>query len=185
MSLQQDYNEKIVPALEKSLKTTNAHCIPRLLSVHINVGIGSAVSSGRDPEEIVANIAAITGQKPMISKSTKAISNFKLRINMPVGVTVTLRGARMYGFIDKLVNIVFPRVRDFRGIPLKSFDGNGNYSIGIKEHTVFPEIESEDVSKIHGVQITIKTSAEDDATALELLKALGFPFKKEVVKDAA
>lgn len=177
-SLQKTYREKIVPELQKSLKLKNPHAVPRLKAVRINVGIGSYVSAGKDHEDIVKNITLITGQKPIITRSRKAISNFKLKLNMPSGVVATLRGKRMYDFLMKLIHVVFPRIRDFRGISKKSFDGHGNYSVGIQEHTVFPEIQAEDVSKIHGLQITIQTNAHDDKKAYELLKALGFPFKK-------
>ncbi|MBI2638934.1 50S ribosomal protein L5 [Candidatus Peregrinibacteria bacterium] len=177
-SLQQVYREEIVPKLKEALKVTNLHAVPRLKAVRINVGIGSYVAQGKDHEDIVKNVTFITGQKPVVTHSRKAISNFKLKLNMPSGVVVTLRGKRMYDFLSKLINVVFPRIRDFRGISKKSFDGRGNYSIGIREHTVFPEIQTEDVSKIHGIQITVQTDANDDKKAYALLKALGFPFKK-------
>lgn len=177
-SLQQRYKEEIIPELMKKLGVKNIHAVPAIKAIRINVGIGSYVVAGKDHEDVVKNIAIITGQKPVVTHSKKAISNFKLKINMPSGVVVTLRGKRMYDFLNKLVNVVFPRIRDFRGISQKSFDGHGNYSVGIKEHIVFPEIQSEDVSKIHGVQVTIQTSSKNDAGALELLKAFGFPFKK-------
>jgi large subunit ribosomal protein L5 len=177
-SLLQTYQEVIQPELMKTLNVTNKHAVPRLTAVHINVGIGKHVAEGKDHEDIVKNVAAISGQKPLLVRSKKAISNFKLKINMATGVRVTLRGKRMYNFVDKLVNSVFPRIRDFRGISRKAFDGRGNYSIGITEHTVFPEIQSEDVSKIHGVQVVIQTDAKDDKKALALLTAFGFPFKK-------
>lgn len=176
-SIQQVYKEKIAPALMKSLGVKNANAVPKITAVCVNVGIGSYVAQGKDHEEIVKNVTAITGQKPIVTHSKKAISNFKLKVNMPSGVVVTLRGARMYDFLTKLVHVVFPRIRDFRGISPKSFDGRGNYSVGLKEHFVFPEIQAEDVNKIHGVQITIQTSAKNDAQGLELLKAFGFPFK--------
>lgn len=160
------------------LGVKNRHAVPRITAVCINVGVGKHVSEGKDHDEIVKNVTLIAGQKPVVTKARKAISNFKLKINMPSGVVVTLRGKRMYDFIDKLINVVFPRIRDFRGISRKSFDGRGNYSIGLREHTVFPEIMNDDVSKTHGLQITIQTSAGNNKTALELLKALGFPFKK-------
>lgn len=176
--LQKTYREKIVPQLMQTLKVKNPHAVPHIKAVKINVGIGSHVVAGKDPEDIVKNVVAITGQKPIVPKSKKAISNFKLKINMPSGVVVTLRGKRMYDFLTKLIHVVFPRIRDFRGISKKSFDNHGNYSIGIKEHTIFPEIRADDVSKIHGLQITIQTNAESDKNAFELLKAFGFPFKK-------
>lgn len=180
ISLLQYYREKIVPELQQKLGLKNPNAVPRISAIIINVGIGSYVAAGKDHEDIVKNIVAITGQKPIVTRSKKAISNFKLKINMPSGIVVTLRGKRMYDFLTKLINIVFPRIRDFRGISKKSFDGHGNYSVGIREHTVFPEIQAEDVSKIHGLQIIVQTNAKNDKKALELLKALGFPFKKVI-----
>jgi large subunit ribosomal protein L5 len=177
-TLLQTYREQVVPELQKSLGLKNPNAVPRLKSIIVNVGIGSHVAAGKDHEDIVKNITTITGQKPVVTHAKKAISNFKLKINMPSGVVVTLRGKRMYDFLTKLIHVVFPRIRDFRGISKKSFDGRGNYSVGIREHTAFPEIESEDVSKIHGMQITIQTTAGTNEKALELLKAFGFPFKK-------
>ena len=175
-TLQEVYKVQI-PGLEKTLGVKNPNAVPRLKAVRINVGIGSYVAAGKDHEEIVKNVAIITGQKPMVTRSKKAISNFKLKMNMPSGVVVTLRGKRMYDFLNKRVNAVFPRIRDFRGISPKSFDGRGNYSIGLKEHTVFPEIQAEDVNKVHGIQITIQTTSGNDKSAFALLKALGFPFR--------
>lgn len=177
-TLLQTYREKIVPQLMQTFGVKNPHAVPKIKAVKINVGIGSHVVAGKDPEDIVKNITTITGQKPIVPKSKKAISNFKLKLNMPSGVVATLRGKRMYDFLSKLINVALPRIRDFRGISKKSFDGHGNYSIGIKEHTIFPEIRAEDVSKIHGLQITIQTNAGNNKKALELLKAFGFPFKK-------
>lgn len=177
-NLLQIYREKIVPELCAKWGVKNPHAVPKIKTVIVNVGIGSYVAAGKDHEDIVKNISIITGQKPIVTRSKKAISNFKLKINMPSGVVVTLRGKKMYDFLTKLINVVFPRIRDFRGISKKSFDGRGNYSIGIKEHTVFPEIQSEDISKIHGLQITVQTNSCDDKKSLDLLKAFGFPFKK-------
>lgn len=177
-TLLQTYREQIVPELQKSLGLKNPNAVPRIKAVIVNVGVGSHVAAGKDHEDIVKNVVTITGQKPVVTLAKKAISNFKLKINMPSGVVVTLRGKRMYDFLTKLIHVVFPRIRDFRGISKKSFDGRGNYSVGLREHTVFPEIQAEDVSKIHGMQITIQTTAGTNEKALELLKAFGFPFKK-------
>ncbi len=177
-SFKETYFQEIVPKLKEAFGTKNLHAIPRIKAVRINVGIGSHVAQGKDHEDIVKNVELISGQKPVVTRSKKAISNFKLKINMASGVIVTLRGKRMHDFVMKLIHVVFPRIRDFRGISKKSFDGHGNYSIGIREHTVFPEIQSEDVNKIHGVQVTIQTDARDDKKAYELLKTLGFPFTK-------
>jgi large subunit ribosomal protein L5 len=179
MKLKERYLKEIAPNLQKDLGIKNINAVPRLSKVTVNAGLGSFYTSGtKDFSEFVANIAAITGQKPVVTKAKKAISNFKIREEMPNGVTVTLRGERMYDFIDKLVNIVFPRTRDFRGISEKSFDGKGNYSIGIKEHIVFPEINPDDIVKIHGLQACIGTTAKNNEEGLALLRALGFPFKK-------
>ncbi len=180
--LQRQYKDSIAPALQKTLEIKNKLAIPKVDRIHVNVGIGSMVSSGnKDFSNIVENIANITGQKPIVTKAKKAISNFKLREGMPVGVTVTLRGEKMYSFLNRLVNIALPRVRDFRGITKKSFDGRGNYHIGIKECSIFPEINPDDISKIHGLQISVITSANNDEEGYELLKALGFPFKEAKV----
>ena len=177
-SLKEIYNEKIAPELMKTLGKKNVNAVPRVKAIKVNVGVGKMVAEGKDHEEIVKNITAITGQKPIVPRSKKAISNFKLKINMVTGVVVTMRSKRMYDFLTKLVDVVFPRIRDFRGISTKSFDGHGNYSLGLREHIVFPEIRSDDVNKIHGLQVTIQTDASNDKDALALLKALGFPFKK-------
>jgi len=177
-SLKDHYIKKVAPKLTKEFGDKNVNAVPKITAVRINVGIGSHVAAGKDHEDIVKNVQSISGQKPIVVRSKKAISNFKLKINMATGVVVTLRGKRMYDFLTKLINVVFPRIRDFRGISKKSFDGHGNYSIGIKEHFVFPEIHSEDVSKVHGVQVTIQTNAKTNQRALALLQALGFPFTK-------
>lgn len=180
MKLKERYYKEILPAVQKELGIKNVSAVPKITKVIVNAGLGSAYTSGtKDFSEFVENFKAITGQTPVIRKSTKAISNFKLREGLPNGVMVTLRGERMYDFINKLVHIVFPRIRDFRGISNKSFDGRGNYSVGLKEHTVFPEINPDDLSKIHGLQICINTNAKNDKDALALLTAFGFPFKKK------
>lgn len=177
-ALKETFRKQLAPALQQKLGLENLNAVPKIKCVKINVGIGSYVTAGKDYEEVVKNITAISGQKPVVVKAKKAISNFKLKIGMPTGVTVTLRGKRMYDFLTKLINVVFPRIRDFRGLSKKSFDGRGNYSVGIREHVVFPEISAEDVSKIHGVQITVVTNACNNKYGFELLNALGFPFKK-------
>lgn len=179
MNFKTRFTEEIAPELKKTLGEKNTMAVPKITKVTLNCGIGTYVKShNKDFTSIVDNIAAITGQKPVIRKAKKAISNFKLREKEPVGISVTLRGKRMYDFLNKLINIVFPRVRDFRGLSPKAFDGNGNYSIGFREHTVFPEISPDDVMKLHGLQVNIATTAKNDADGLELLKAMGFPFKK-------
>lgn len=175
--LKDRFTKEILPALQKELKIKNIHAVPRITKVILNVGIGKITETGKDYSYIVDNLTAISGQKPVVTKSRIAISNFKLKKGQPVGVSVTIRGKRMYDFISKLVNVVFPRVRDFRGISPRSFDGKGNYSIAIKEHTVFPEINPDDLAKMHGVQVTIVTTAKDNQDAHTLLKMLGFPFQ--------
>lgn len=178
------YRKEVVPLLQKTLGISNLNAVPKITSVHVNVGIGSYVEAGKDPDDVMKSVALITGQRPVLVKSRKAISNFKLKINSPNGVYTTLRGKNMYTFLDKLVHFALPRIRDFRGIPRKSFDQNGNYSLGIKEHIVFPDIPAEDVSKIHGIQITIKTTAKNDKEARALLEGLGFPFQKDQKESA-
>ncbi|MBD3360947.1 50S ribosomal protein L5 [Candidatus Peregrinibacteria bacterium] len=178
--LQTRFKKEIAPELQKNLNIKNLMGIPKITKVKINVGMGSYVKAqNKDYSNVIDNIIKISGQKPIITKAKKAISNFKIREGDEIGVTVTLRGKRMYDFLGKLINIVFPRVRDFRGLPKKSFDGKGNYNVGFKEHTVFPEISPDDVIKLHGVQVNITTNTENDETGFELLKAMGFPFKKK------
>jgi len=159
------------------LKVKNFNAIPRVKMVKLNVGIGKLTGMGKDYSHIVENLAAISGQKPMVAKARIAISNFKLKKGQPVGVYVTLRGNRMYDFLNKLVNVVFPRVRDFRGISPRSFDGRGNYTVAVKESSVFPEINPDDLSKIHGIEVTIVTTAKNNEQGFKLLKAMGFPFQ--------
>lgn len=167
--------------------------IPRITKVKVSVGVGKIARKGGSSnsmddarmKQIAENIERITGQKSTQHLSKKAISNFKLRAGMPIGISVTLRGKRAYDFISRLVNIALPRVRDFRGISPKSFDGKGNYSLGMKDFTVFPEVRPEDADFVHGVEITVVTSAQDDKSGLALLTALGFPFKKDDAKKRA
>lgn len=175
--LKDHFYQNILPELKKELKAKNNHAVPHIEKVKINVGIGKMTEGGKDYAHVVQNLAAISGQKPVVSKARKAISNFKLKQNQPVGVSVTLRGKRMYDFLSKLVNVTFPRVRDFRGISPRSFDGKGNYSVGIKENTVFPEINPDDILKTHGIEISIITTAKNNQDGLKLLKAFGFPFQ--------
>lgn len=177
-TFKENYNKKIIPELQKELKLDNIYAVPRIQKIKINVGIGSYITKNKDFAVIIDNIAKITGQKPVVTKSKKAISNFKLREGVPNGVCLTLRGAKMMDFLNKLINVVFPRIRDFRGLSEKSFDGHGSYSLGIKEHNAFPEIKVEDLSKNHGIQITIVTTSKEDNSARLLLSKLGFPFKK-------
>jgi large subunit ribosomal protein L5 len=179
LDLKTRFTEEMIPELQKSLGIKNKMAVPKVTKVVINVGLGTYIKShNKDYSTIVENITKISGQKPLTTKAKKAVSNFKIRQGEVIGCAVTLRGKRMYDFLNKLINIVFPRVRDFRGINSKGFDGNGNYTIGFKEHTVFPEISPDDVIKMHGLQICINTSAKTDEQGYELLKTMGFPFKK-------
>lgn len=180
-ALQEQYEKEVMAHLKKELGIDNVHALPKLLKVNVNVGIGSLYTSGnKDYSYIEESIMNITGQRPKMIKARKSVSNFKLREGMPNGLSVTLRGKRMYDFIYKLVNIALPRVRDFRGITVKGFDGRGNFSLGLKDVTIFPSVNHDSLSRAHGLQINVCTSAEDSRSAYVLLKALGFPFKDEV-----
>ncbi len=176
-TLQERFTKEIAPALQKDLGIKNVWAVPRLKFVKLNVGLGPYIAAKKDYSDILNNLALITGQKPVVTKARKSISNFKIREGLAVGVTVTLRGKRMYDFVNKLVNITFPRVRDFRGISPKGFDGHGSYTVGISENTVFPEINPDNIEKIHGLQITVVTTAKDNESGFKLLKAIGFPFQ--------
>ena len=178
MSYYDTFNKEVVPVLQKELDIKNRMAVPRITKVKLNVGIGTLTKNTKDYSDVVSNVARIAGQQPVVTKAKQAISNFKLRVGMPTGITVTLRGKKMYEFIYRLVNIVFPRVRDFRGLNPKSFDGHGNYSVGFKEALVFPEINPDDVLNVHGIQVTIATTAENDEGGRALLTQIGFPFKK-------
>lgn len=180
MSLYDRMKSEIAPAVKKELGLKNNLAVPRIVKVKVNVGIGTLSKQIKDFSEIIENVSKIAGQKPVITKAKMAISNFKLRKGVPVGITTTLRGRRAYDLVERLVDIVLPRVRDFRGLSIKSFDGKGNYSIGFKEALVFPEISPDSVTNMHGIQITIVTSSKDDNQGIALLKTIGFPFKKEL-----
>lgn len=179
MSYYEEFKSKVIPAIQKDLNIKNVFAVPHLEKVKINVGIGSITKNTKDFSDVVENVSKISGQKPVVTNAKIAISNFKLRQGMPTGITVTLRGKKMYDFIYRLVNIVIPRVRDFRGLNPKAFDGKGNYNIGFKESLVFPEINPDDVLNVHGLQITIVTTAKNNDEGRTLLTHLGFPFKKE------
>ena len=176
--LQKKYKENIIPVMKKKIGYRNDLAVPRIEKVSINVGTGKALSDAKIFEEIVNDLSLITGQKPVKQKAKKSISSFKIREGMIVGVMVTLRGQRMYEFIDRLVSIVLPRVRDFRGLEKKSFDGKGNFNIGVKEHIVFPEINQENVRNIFGLEVSITTTAKTDEEGEELLRLFGFPIKE-------
>ncbi|MBT6691281.1 50S ribosomal protein L5 [Candidatus Parcubacteria bacterium] len=177
--LAEQYKKEIRPSLQKELGLDNVMAVPKLDKIVINIGIGKATQDKQWIELSKSILERITGQKPMATKARKSISNFKVREGMVVGSKVTLRGERMYDFLYRLVNSTIPRFRDFYGLePKRGFDGNGNYTLGLKEHIVFPEIGMDDVEKVHGLEVTIVTSAKDNQQALALLRALGFPFKK-------
>lgn len=177
------YKQEIVPLLIKQFNYKNVMQVPKLHKITLNIGVGKATQDPKLLEDAVKDLEMIAGQKPVIRKAKKAISNFKLRQGMAIGSMVTLRGARMYEFLDRLINIALPRVRDFRGVSDKSFDGHGNFSLGIKEHIIFPEINVDKVNRIYGMDITIVTTAKTDAEAFELLKGFGFPFRKKEVSQ--
>ena len=178
--LRTHYLEKARPRLAEKFELDNPHRIPRVLKVSINVGIGEASKNQKLLDSVVDELRTISGQQPVITRARKSISNFSLREGMPVGARVTLRGPRMYHFLDRLVSVAIPRVRDFRGLPTKSFDGRGNYTMGVREQIIFPEIDYDKVQQIHGMDITIVTSTDKDDEALELLRELGFPFRGAV-----
>jgi large subunit ribosomal protein L5 len=173
------YLQSVRPKLGQQFGLTNPHQIPRLVKIVLNVGEGEAAKNAKLLDAIVAELGQITGQRPVVTRAKKAIANFNLRQGMAIGASVTLRGARMYEFLDRFINIAVPRLRDFRGLPTRSFDGRGNYSIGIKEQMVFPEIDYDKVEKIHGMNITFVTSAGRDDLAMALLRELGMPFRGE------
>lgn len=175
--LRERYRSEIVPALMRELDVQNAMAVPRLEKIVINMGLGEATQNPKVLESAVDELTAIAGQKPVVTKARKAISNFKLREGMPIGAMVTLRGQRMYEFLDRLVNAALPRVRDFKGVSDRSFDGRGNYSLGLREQVIFPEINLDKVEKIKGLTITICTTARTDNDGKVLLRALGVPFR--------
>jgi large subunit ribosomal protein L5 len=173
-----------IEMLKQELGRDNLLSLPRLLKVSVHVGIGSMVTGGnKDTSFVEKSLMDITGQKPVVRKSKKAISNFKLRAGLPVGMHVTLRGKRMEDFIARLVNIALPRVRDFRGITARGMDGHGNYALGLEDCTIFPEVNQENLSKVHGLQVNVCTTARNSRETYLLLKALGFPFRDEVNKE--
>ena len=172
------YQQEVVPAMRKRFAYGNVMEVPRLEKVVVNMGLGEAVQNVKILDSAVAEMAAITGRKPVITKARKSIAQFKLREGMPIGCMVTLRRDAMYEFLERLINIVLPRVRDFKGISGKAFDGRGNYSMGFREQVVFPEIDLENVDKIKGLNIAVVTSAKNDEEGRELLSLFGFPFRK-------
>jgi large subunit ribosomal protein L5 len=181
------YKKEVVGQLVKRFQYKNVMQVPKLEKIAVNIGVGKATQDPKLLDAALKELEQIVGQKPVVTKAKKSISNFKLRENLPIGCRVTLRRARMYEFLDRLINIALPRVRDFRGVPDRSFDGHGNYTLGIKEQIIFPEIDVDKVSRITGMDITFVTTAKTDVEAYELLKALGMPFvrRQEVVQQPA
>lgn len=177
--LQAKYREVVVPALQEQFQYRNPMEVPKLVKICINQGVGAATQDKKLVDVAAEEITMISGQKAVVTKAKQSVSNFKLREGMPIGVRVTLRKDRMWEFMDRLVNVALPRVRDFRGINDKSFDGRGNYSMGVTEHIIFPEIDLDKVSRITGMDVTFVTTAKTDAEAFALLKALGLPFKSK------
>ena len=176
--LKERYQQEIVPALQREFGYGNPMQVPRLEKVTINIGLGEAVQNAKALDSAMGDLTAIAGQKPVITRAKKSIANFKLRQGNPIGMMVTLRGERMYEFLDRFLNVALPRIRDFQGAPVNSFDGRGNYSIGVREQLIFPEIEYDKIDRIRGLQITVVTTAKSDQEARRLLEMLGFPFQR-------
>lgn len=177
--LREHYRNEVAPALMKALNLSNVMEVPRITKVVINIGLGEALENAKALDAAVGDMVQITGQKPVVTKARKSIAAFKLREGRAIGVRVTLRGERMWSFLDRLINIALPRVRDFRGVSPDSFDGRGNYTLGLREQLVFPEIEYDKIDKIRGMEITIVTTARTDDHGRQLLLMLGMPFRKE------
>jgi large subunit ribosomal protein L5 len=176
--LKQKYEGVVVPELQKQFGYSSPMAIPKVAKVHVNLGLGEAISNPKLLDAAAKELGMITGQKPVVTKARKSIANFKLRQGMPIGCAVTLRGDRMYEFLDRLISIAMPRIRDFRGVSPKSFDGRGNYTLGLKEQTIFPEIDYSKVDNVKGMNITIVTTARNDSEALSLLRGMGMPFRR-------
>ncbi len=176
--LEKKYRKEIVPEMKKALSLSNDLEVPRILKVVVNVGIGKLAREEKNQESVKTTLRRITGQEPLLTKAKKSISNFKVRRGMVVGACITLRRTRMYDFIDKLIHATLPRVRDFRGLDTTNLDGHGNLNIGFKEHTVFPEVKSDEIETIHGLEVAIVTNAKTNEVAQVLFERLGFPFKK-------
>lgn len=177
--LRQYYKDRVRPKLMQEFGFENPHQLPQLTKIVINVGLGDAPKTPKILDAVVEELGLITGQRPVVTRARKAISNFSLRAGMPIGVRVTLRGAHMWEFLDRFINVAVPRVRDFRGFPTRAFDGHGNYSVGVKEQMIFPEIDYDRVEKIHGMDITFVTSAGRDDVGMALLREMGMPFRGE------
>jgi large subunit ribosomal protein L5 len=179
LSIKERYKEEIIPALMKSLNLTNIMEVPRVKKVVVNVGVGEAIENAKALDATVSDLRLITGQQPVVTKARTSIANFKLREGKSIGTKVTLRGDRMWSFLDRLMNIALPRVRDFRGVSPNAFDGRGNYTLGLREQLVFPEIDYDQIEKIRGLEVSIVTSARDDDQGRQLLQSLGMPFRQE------
>lgn len=176
--LKEKYSKEVRPDLKKRMGYKNINQVPRLYKIIVNSGVGDAVAEHKKLDSVINELMMITGQRPIIRRAKRSISNFKLRAGMPIGAMVTLRKDRMYEFLDRLINIAIPRIRDFRGVPNKSFDGRGNYTLGLTEQIIFPEVDYDKVEKIRGMNVTFVTTAKTDSEAFELLKSFGMPFKK-------
>ena len=176
--LKKIYRETIVPELQKNLELKNVMEVPKITKITVNMGVGEAVADKKIMDNAVGDLAKITGQKPLVTRARKSIASFKVRDDLPIGCKVTLRGAKMYEFLDRLVNIAMPRIRDFRGVSARSFDGRGNYNFGVREQIIFPEIAYDQIDAIRGMDITITTTARDNVQGRALLTAFNFPFRK-------
>jgi large subunit ribosomal protein L5 len=177
--LQQHFEERVTPRLMEQFELENPYRVPRIEKIVLNVGMGEAARNPKVLDKVVDELGEITGQKAVVTRARKSISNFGLRENMPIGAKVTLRRARMYEFLDRLVNVAIPRIRDFRGLPTRAFDGRGNYTMGVKEQLIFPEIDYDRVDSVHGMDIVLVTSTDKDDEALALLREMGLPFRGE------
>jgi len=177
--LKDRYDKTVRPELRKQFNYSNVMQIPKVEKIILNIGMGESIGNSKAMDAAAADLASITGQRAIVTKSKKAISNFRLRIGMPIGLKVTLRGERMWHFLEKLVTVALPRIRDFQGVPDRSFDGRGNYSLGLKEQLVFPEIEYDKIDRLRGMEITIVTTAKTDEEARALLRSLGMPFQQK------
>ncbi len=183
--LKERYRKEIVPVLAKEFKYKNVMGVPRLRKIVVNMGLGEAIQNAKLLDAANRELGQITGQKPVITRARKSIANFKLRKNMPIGAMVTLRGDRMYEFLDRLVSVALPRVRDFRGLSTRAFDGRGNYTLGLRDQLVFPEVDYAKVEKVKGMNISIVTDARSDAEGLALLRHLGLPFRQEAQRRSS
>jgi large subunit ribosomal protein L5 len=176
--LQEFYRDKVVPQLKAELGLKNPMEVPKILKITVNMGVGEAVADRKVVDAAAGDLAKITGQKPVLCKAKKAVASFKVREGLPIGCKVTLRGARMYEFLDRLISVAMPRIRDFRGVSPRAFDGRGNYTLGVKEQIIFPEIQYDQIDQLRGMDITITTTAKDNKAGRALLQAFNFPFRK-------